>query len=513
MTVLDTLTSTTSIPAMVISSTPSITSTTVAEGSSQLFRVLQCQDQFGNLLPGLPTVNWSIVSGGGTINSNGWYTAPSTPGPVEIEATYGAPTGTDGVYVSATNSFTVPNTPPTVATPAAATAVPRMPQVNLSVLGAGDTGEANLTYTWTTLGTPPAPVSFSAANGSNAGKNTTATLTLPGTYNFQVAITDSVALSTTTTTSITIVAGLAGVKITPASPGVAVGASQQFSGTAVDQFGNALATQPAITWSMAYGGVGGTISPAGLYTAPQIGIGADTVQASAGGVTSSALVNVTPPATSPFTPYSDIGSPSIPGSSSYNATTGVSTVSGGGADIWGKSDSFQFNYCSHTGDGSILAEVTSVQCTSPLAKAGVMFRDSTNANAAMAMLAVTPASGLYFETRSIDGGSTAAQFAPGFTTPIWLRLSRVGEQFAAYYSTQNVPGTTSWIQIGLPVTISAFSTAADTGLAVTAARPAALNASTFSDAIIMPGTAIPGRHPRPGLGHRRRARPLRRRWS
>jgi hypothetical protein len=40
------------------------------------------------------------------------------------------------------------------------------------VLGADDAGEANLTHTWATTGTPPAEVTFSA-NGTNAAKATT----------------------------------------------------------------------------------------------------------------------------------------------------------------------------------------------------------------------------------------------------------------------------------------------------------------------------------------------------
>ena len=52
------------------------------------------------------------------------------------------------------------------------------------MLGADDAGEAALTYTWSTTGTPPAPVTFSV-NGNNAAKNTTATFTKAGSYNIQ----------------------------------------------------------------------------------------------------------------------------------------------------------------------------------------------------------------------------------------------------------------------------------------------------------------------------------------
>src|SRR4029077_12049276 len=74
------------------------------------------------------------------------------------------------------------NTPPTVATPASASPNPVTAQTtNLSVLGADDGGEATLTYTWATTGTPPAPVTFSL-NGTNAAKNTVATFAKAGSY-------------------------------------------------------------------------------------------------------------------------------------------------------------------------------------------------------------------------------------------------------------------------------------------------------------------------------------------
>jgi hypothetical protein len=73
-----------------------------------------------------------------------------------------------------------PNAPPTLATPAAASPDPAPGTTTaLSALGADDGGEAALTYTWSTTGTPPAPVTFSA-NGTNAAKNTTATFTKAG---------------------------------------------------------------------------------------------------------------------------------------------------------------------------------------------------------------------------------------------------------------------------------------------------------------------------------------------
>ena len=92
----------------------------------------------------------------------------------------------------------------------------------------------------------------------------------------------------------------------------------------------------------------------------------------------------------------DVGSPAVAGSASYS--NGVFTVNGGGADIWGGTD--QFNYVSQplTGDGSIVARVTSQSDTDPWAKSGVMIKQSTATGTNYALLAVTPGNGIAFQS-------------------------------------------------------------------------------------------------------------------
>src|SRR5262249_46197922 len=81
----------------------------------------------------------------------------------------------------------------------------------------------------------------------------------------------------------------------------------------------------------------------------------------------------------------DVGGPVQAGSAS--SPDGQSwTVNGGGADIWGGSDQFNFASQALTGDGIIVARVATlgvatVGNTDPWAKAGVMFRDGTGAGA------------------------------------------------------------------------------------------------------------------------------------
>jgi hypothetical protein len=79
---------------------------------------------------------------------------------------------------------------PIVVTPAAATANPVFDGASgLGVLGGDDGGEAGLTYTWSIVGTPPGPVTFSV-NGTNAAKNTLATFAKAGDYDLLVTIAD-----------------------------------------------------------------------------------------------------------------------------------------------------------------------------------------------------------------------------------------------------------------------------------------------------------------------------------
>ena len=156
----------------------------------------------------------------------------------------------------------------------------------------------------------------------------------------------------------------------------------------------------------------------------------------------------------------DVGSPAVAGSASY--ANGVFTVNGGGADIWGGTD--QFNYVSQplTGDGSIVARVTSQSDTDPWAKAGVMIKQSTASGSSYALLAVTPGNGIAFQygfNASVSGGS--------YTFPNgWLKLTRSGSTITAYSSADG----TTWTQVGTttisltdPVTIGLFTCAHNAG--------------------------------------------------
>ncbi len=88
----------------------------------------------------------------------------------------------------------------------------------------------------------------------------------------------------------TVVQTVSSIGITPGNVTVADGAKQQFTAVALDQFGQALASQPTFTWQVSSSS-DGTISKTGLYTAPKKGTGTFEVEVSADGL--SAEANVT----------------------------------------------------------------------------------------------------------------------------------------------------------------------------------------------------------------------------
>jgi hypothetical protein len=227
---------------------------------------------------------------------------PAGSGTVDVRVQSGVNTGDDpanytspifgyGVSaVSAGDSFsydTSGNLPPTVARPASATPSPVTGRTtSLSVLGADDGGEANLRYIWASTG--PAPVTFSV-NGTNAAKTATATFSRAGTYTFAVTITDAGGLRVTSSVNVSVNQTLTSISVTPGTARVTVLHTLQFTATALDQFGQALAAQPVFTWTLTGRG---TISSTGLYTAPRRAGGPYTITASAGGIHGTAQVTV-----------------------------------------------------------------------------------------------------------------------------------------------------------------------------------------------------------------------------
>ncbi|MGN6552908.1 MAG: family 16 glycosylhydrolase, partial [Verrucomicrobiota bacterium] len=193
----------------------------------------------------------------------------------------------------------------------------------------------------------------------------------------------------------------------------------------------------------------------------------------------SAQVSATP--TSLPSPWlsQDIGSTGATGSASYS--NGVFTVKGAGALIGSRADAFRFVYQSSSGDCTNVVRVTSVQNTASAARAGVMIRDSLNADAMEAGVWVTPGNGITFSWRKTTGGTTSSTSSSGKTAPYWVKLTRTGNSFRAYYSANG----TSWTQFGSTQTIS-MGSAAYIGMGVTSGAAGTLCTSTIDNVATQP---------------------------
>jgi hypothetical protein len=196
------------------------------------------------------------------------------------------------------------------------------------------------------------------------------------------------------------------------------------------------------------------------------------------------LVSMAPPGPVPPvscpTPWScaDIGNPSPAGSQSFDPNTGTWTINAGGADITGTSDQFRFVSHPLAGDGSISAHVTSQTTSSSNAKAGVMFRASTNPGAPNYAVLVSPGAGIKVQERSTQGGSTTKLANPSGTTPAYLKVTRSGNTFTAYTS----PDGVSWALIAGSTFTMNLPSAMLEGLAVTSHNTGALGTVTMEGA-------------------------------
>jgi RHS repeat-associated protein len=176
----------------------------------------------------------------------------------------------------------------------------------------------------------------------------------------------------------------------------------------------------------------------------------------------------------------DIGTVGVTGSASY--ANGVFTVQGGGQQIYGTSDGFNFAYQSMSGDGTILARLVSVQGASGYATVGVMIRETLNAGSTNAKTSDWPAySGIYFDLRSTTGGGTSEPGGRSTSLPYWVKVARSGSTFSSFTSSDGV----NWTQLGSNQTIS-MAQSTYVGLAVNSGTTSGTATATFDSVSISP---------------------------
>ena len=154
---------------------------------------------------------------------------------------------------------------------------------------------------------------------------------------------------------------------------------------------------------------------------------------------------------------------------------GFLNVTGGGGDIGGTADEFQFGYELLAGDFDLCVRLAGVGLSDVWAKAGLMARESLAPGARFAAALATPVmNGAFLEYRATTNGLavTAGTFPDNYPNT-WLRLKRLGGVFTAY------AGYDGWNWTVLGATNLSMGGQIYVGLAVSSHNPAALTSAQF----------------------------------
>lgn len=379
-----------------VSITISPTTATLSVGSTQ---------QFSDTVSGTTnnSVSWSVdgVAGGntttGTISSTGFYTAPSTTGTHTVKVTSAADTTKSAsANVSIQTAGSCTNTvfgSVRICGPANGVSV-ASPVQFVSQANSNNPISANWVYVddvvvYKNANTPSVNTSLTMASGS---------------HNVRVQTWDSTGALFKAGVNITVGTGSGiSVSINPTSASISTGATQQFTDTVSGS------SNTNVSWSVdgVNGGntIAGTISTAGLYTAPNaagshtvtVTSAADTSKSASAAVavTSSSGVTITinPTSATLTTGGTQQFSDTVSGSSNTNVTWAVDGVSGGNATTGTVSTSGL--YTSPNSAGSHTVTVTSAADTTKSASASVTVHSagSCTNNTVGSVIVCAPANG------------------------------------------------------------------------------------------------------------------------
>jgi autotransporter-associated beta strand protein len=170
----------------------------------------------------------------------------------------------------------------------------------------------------------------------------------------------------------------------------------------------------------------------------------------------------------------DVGSVAGAGATGWQSPKFVSVSSG--TAIGGPADSFRYTYQPLVGNGSIIAQVSSLEATNGLAKGGVVIRESLDANARQAVMVVSATNGIFWQYRQNVGGSGVVVAGPtSQVAPVWVKVVRAGNTFTGSWSADGI----TWTEVG-GITI-AMGSSALVGLASTSAVGTLLNRTEFTN--------------------------------
>ncbi len=180
----------------------------------------------------------------------------------------------------------------------------------------------------------------------------------------------------------------------------------------------------------------------------------------------------------------DVGDPTPAGSYAYDGTSETFSVTGGGRDVWGTSDQFYYVSQPLSGDTEAIARVTGIDNTHALAKAGLMIRETLDADSKNAAVVISAGAGVSFQRRTTTAGLTDNTTDYSKAVPLWVKLVRQGDTFLGYHSDDG----DSWTLMG-SVTIP-MSQEVYVGLAVTSHDDGVPCTAEFQNVMVSTSTTV-----------------------
>jgi len=145
---------------------------------------------------------------------------------------------------------------------------------------------------------------------------------------------------------------------------------------------------------------------------------------------------VTPTDPVELTESEDIGDVSVPGEATYDEFRDVWTVVGNGQDIWRDIDEFHFAYGVTSGPVRIEGRLDEFDDAHEYSKAGLMVRDSPDADAAFAFVGATSDFGSETLWREWGGAEAASeQFGEPYEAFQWYRIDAIDGRVTLSFST------------------------------------------------------------------------------
>jgi hypothetical protein len=180
----------------------------------------------------------------------------------------------------------------------------------------------------------------------------------------------------------------------------------------------------------------------------------------------------------------DVGSPPLAGSQTRLSSTAFDIV--GSGTIGSTGDTLQFDYEMRSGNFDIRVRVASFEPTDPWASAGLMARESLNANSPFTAALTTPAMvGSFYQSRTTTGAAaTTTGSFPVNGPETWLRLVRSANTFTGYASLDGL----NWTQLG--TTTLTMPTTLFFGMAVSSRNTTDAASVQFRDIGTSPGPVV-----------------------